>query len=66
MTKLTTHALDIYSGKPAKGLKVEALTSNSAVLTCLANDIGYDSVFSEQIKASLKVLGVNLSKVRTI
>tara|TARA_B100001094_G_C17959469_1_gene684668 strand:+ start:92 stop:658 length:567 start_codon:yes stop_codon:yes gene_type:complete len=33
-----------------KGLKVEALTSNSAVLTCLANDIGYDSVFSEQIK----------------
>ena len=33
-----------------KGLKVEALTSNSAVLTCLANDIGYDKVFSEQIK----------------
>ena len=24
MTKLTTHALDIYSGKPAKGLKVDA------------------------------------------
>ena len=33
-----------------KGLKVEALTSNTAVLTCLANDIGYDKVFSEQIK----------------
>ena len=23
MTKLTTHALDIYSGKPAKGIKVD-------------------------------------------
>ena len=23
MTKLTTHALDIYSGKPAKGMKVD-------------------------------------------
>lgn len=33
-----------------KGLKVEALTSNTAVITCLANDIGYDKIFSEQIK----------------
>ena len=23
MTKLTTHALDTYSGKPAKGMKVD-------------------------------------------
>ena len=23
MTKLTTHALDIYSGKPGKGMKVD-------------------------------------------
>ena len=23
MTRLTTHALDIYSGKPAKGMKVD-------------------------------------------
>ena len=23
MTKLTTHVLDIYSGKPGKGIKVE-------------------------------------------
>ena len=28
-----------------KGLRVEALTSNSAVLTCLANDIGYEIFF---------------------
>jgi D-sedoheptulose 7-phosphate isomerase len=33
-----------------KGLRVEALSSNSAVLTCLANDIGYEKIFSEQIR----------------
>ncbi|MDA9717296.1 SIS domain-containing protein [Candidatus Pelagibacter sp.] len=33
-----------------RGLKVESLTSNPAVLTCLANDIGYEKIFSEQIK----------------
>lgn len=32
------------------GLRVEALTSNPSVLTCLANDIGYESIFSEQLK----------------
>ena len=36
--------------KNGGGLKVEALTANTAILTCLANDVGYDSVFSEQIK----------------
>lgn len=33
-----------------KGLKVEALSANSAVLTCLANDIGYDQIYAEQIR----------------
>ena len=33
------------------GMNVEALTSNSAVLTCLANDVGYESIFSYQIEA---------------
>ena len=33
-----------------KGLKVEALTSNSAVITCLGNDIGYENIFSHQLK----------------
>jgi D-sedoheptulose 7-phosphate isomerase len=32
-----------------KGLKVQALTANSAVITCLANDVGYDAIFSEQL-----------------
>lgn len=32
-----------------KGLRVQALPANSAVMTCLANDVGYDSIFSEQL-----------------
>lgn len=32
------------------GLRVEALSANPAVLTCLANDAGYDSIFAEQIR----------------
>ena len=32
------------------GLRVEALSANPAVLTCLANDLGYDRIFAEQIK----------------
>ena len=32
------------------GIRVEALTSNPAVLTCLANDMGYENIFSEQLR----------------
>jgi D-sedoheptulose 7-phosphate isomerase len=35
--------------KTGGGLKVQALSANSAVMTCLANDVGYDSIFSEQL-----------------
>jgi D-sedoheptulose 7-phosphate isomerase len=31
------------------GLKVHALSANPAVMTCLANDVGYDHIFSEQL-----------------
>lgn len=31
------------------GLRVHAMPANQAVLTCLANDIGYDDIFSHQI-----------------
>lgn len=31
------------------GLKVQALSANPAVMTCLANDVGYDHIFSEQL-----------------
>jgi len=33
-----------------RSLKVEALPANSSVLTCLGNDIGYDKIFSHQLK----------------
>ena len=32
------------------GLRGEALPANASVLTCLANDEGYDSIFSQQLK----------------
>lgn len=32
-----------------RGLKCQALSSNQAVLSCLANDEGYDRIFSAQI-----------------
>jgi D-sedoheptulose 7-phosphate isomerase len=32
------------------GLKVEALSANASVLTSLANDLGYDEVFAEQVR----------------
>jgi D-sedoheptulose 7-phosphate isomerase len=31
------------------GLRAVALSANSAVITCLANDVGYDHIFSEQL-----------------
>lgn len=31
------------------GLKVLSLTANAAVITCLANDVGYERIFSEQL-----------------
>ena len=36
------------------GLDVEALTSNSGVVTCLANDTGYQNVFSLQLEVKGK------------
>ena len=32
------------------GLSVEALSANGAVMTCLGNDLGYENIFSEQIR----------------
>jgi D-sedoheptulose 7-phosphate isomerase len=32
------------------GMKVEALSANAAVITCLANDIGYENVYAQQLK----------------
>lgn len=32
------------------GLRAEALSANTAVLSCLANDIGYEHIFAEQLR----------------
>jgi len=32
------------------GMRVEALSANPAVLTCLANDIGYKQIYAEQLR----------------
>ena len=32
------------------GMSIEALSANAAVLTCLANDLGYDRIYSEQLR----------------
>ena len=32
------------------GLRVEALTANTSIITCLANDINYESIFSQQLR----------------
>tara|TARA_Y100000031_G_C7970960_1_gene270336 strand:+ start:21 stop:596 length:576 start_codon:yes stop_codon:yes gene_type:complete len=36
------------------GLKVEALAANSAVLTCLANDLSYDQIYSSQLQVKAR------------
>lgn len=37
------------AGDDGIGMRVEALSANSSVLTCLANDIGYEDVYSHQL-----------------
>ncbi len=37
-------------GEKVPGLRVEALSANSGVITCLANDTGYENIFSHQIE----------------
>ena len=36
------------------GLRIESLSANQAVITCLANDIGYDKIYSEQLRVKGK------------
>lgn len=42
------------SKTPGSGLRGSALAANSAVLTCLANDEGYDQIFSLQLAVQAK------------
>ena len=36
------------------GIRVEALPANTAVLTCLANDISYEEIFAEQLRVKAR------------
>ena len=38
------------SKTPGSGLRVTALPANSSVITCLANDEGYDGIFATQLE----------------
>jgi D-sedoheptulose 7-phosphate isomerase len=42
----------LYGVSPNKGnaIRVEALSANASVITCLGNDIGYDHIFSRQLE----------------
>jgi D-sedoheptulose 7-phosphate isomerase len=40
----------LYLRSKGEGIKVTALPANQAVLTCLANDIGYENIFSFQLE----------------
>lgn len=37
------------------GLRVNALSANAAVITCLGNDVGYDRIYSEQLAVQGRV-----------
>ena len=36
--------------KHGVGMRVESLSANPSVLTCLGNDIGYDQIYAEQVR----------------
>ena len=42
------------AGQSGKGIDVEALSANTSVLTCLANDIAYGEIYSKQLEVKGK------------
>ena len=46
---LQTDFFSGYSTRTSGGMRVNELSANAAVITCLANDIGYDYIYSEQL-----------------
>ena len=53
-THIANDLLYGVNATPGKGINVEALSANTAVLTCLANDEGYENIFSVQLKVKVK------------
>ncbi len=48
-THLANDFLYGVATETGRGLKVHALPANSSVVTCLANDLGYEFIYSEQV-----------------
>jgi D-sedoheptulose 7-phosphate isomerase len=46
---LATDYLYGIARRTGAGLRAQSLAANPAVMTCLANDVGYEDVFSEQL-----------------
>lgn len=46
---LANDFLYAWSKKQGRGIRVSALPANPAVITCLANDEGYDEIFAAQL-----------------
>ena len=46
---LANDFLYAWSKQQGRGIRVNALPANSAIISCLANDEGYDEVFSAQL-----------------
>lgn len=47
--------------KIGRGFDIEALSSNPAVITCLANDVSYDDIYSEQLKVKGKENDISIA-----
>ena len=62
MAKLTTHVLDIYSGKPGKGIKVDLFYISGDKKTKL-NTLNIKSVNKEQIQAVNQLLNNTVSVI---
>lgn len=48
-THLANDLLYGVARRTGAGVRVHALSANAAVMTCLANDVGYEHIFSEQL-----------------
>ena len=45
------YGIGLHEKKPKiAGIRVEALSSNVGIVTCLANDTGYENIYSNQLK----------------
>ena len=42
------------AGKKLPGLRVEALSANQGIVTCLANDIGYENIYAHQLEVKAR------------